>query len=55
MIVNLRTAGVVINIHVVSGVLTGIVTSNLEKFGQFSDFEVTRSRVRSLYHRMSFS
>ena len=55
MIVNLRTAGVVINIHVVSGVLTGIVSSNLEKFGQFSGFEVTRSRVRSLYHRMSFS
>ena len=41
MIVNLRTAGAVINTHVVSGVLAGIVKSNLEKFGQFSDFEVT--------------
>ena len=41
MIVNLRTAGAVINTHVVSGVLAGIVRSNLEKYGQFSDFEVT--------------
>ena len=55
MIVNLGTAGAVINIHVVSGVLAGIVRSNLEKFGQFSDFEVTRSWVHSLYHRMNLS
>ena len=55
MIVNLRTAGAVKNIHVVRGVLAGIVRSNLEKLGQFSDFEVTRSLVCSLYHRMNFS
>ena len=39
IIVNVRTAGVVINIHVVCGVLAGIVRSNLEKFGQFSDLK----------------
>ena len=55
MIVNLRTAGAVINIHVVRGVWAGIVRPNFEKFGQFSDFEVTRSWVCSLYHCMNFS
>ena len=55
MIEILRTAGTVINIHVVRGVLAGIVRSNLENFGQFSDFEVTKSWVCSLYHRMNFS
>ena len=33
MTVNLRTAGAVINTHVVCGVSAGIVRSNLEKFG----------------------
>ena len=42
IIVNFRTVGAVINIHVVPGVLAGIVRSNLETFGQFSHFEVTR-------------
>ena len=55
MIVNLRTAGAVINIHAVRGLLARIERSNLEKFGQFSDFEVTKSWVRSPYHRMNFS
>ena len=55
MIVNLRTTGAVINIHVVRGVLIGMVKSNLKKFGQFSDYEVTRSWVRSLYHCMKFT
>ena len=39
IIANLRTAGEVINIHVVCGVLAEIVRSNLEKFGQFSDLK----------------
>ena len=43
MIINLRTAGAEITIHVLRGVLAGIIRSNLERFGQFSDFEVTRS------------
>ena len=55
MIINLRTARAVINIHVVRDVLAGIVRSNLEKIGQLSDFEVPRSWVRSLYQRMNFS
>ena len=53
MTVNLRASGANINIHVVRGVLAGIVRSNLEKFGKF--FEVTRSWIRSLYHRRNFS
>ena len=55
MIVDLRTTGAVVNIHVVCGVLGRIIRSNLEKFGQFSDFEVIRSWVCSLYHCMNFS
>ena len=55
IIVNLSTAGTVINIHVVRGVLAGIVRSKLEQSGEFSDFELTKSWVRSLYHRMNFS
>ena len=55
MTVNFRASGANINIHVVRGVLAGIVRSNLDKFGQFSDFEVIRSCVRSVYHRMNFS
>ena len=55
MTVNFRASGANINIHVVRGVLAGIVRSNLEKFGTFSDFEVTRSWIRSLYHRRDFS
>ena len=39
MIVTLRTAGIVINIQVVFGVLAGIVGSNLEQFRQFSDLK----------------
>ena len=45
MVLNLRTAGAVINIHVVRGVLAGNVRSNLEIFGQFPDFEMTGSWV----------
>ena len=55
MTVNLRTAGAVINIHDVRSVLGVILRSNLERFGQFSDFEMTRSWVCSLYHHMDFS
>ena len=51
----MRTAGAVINTHAVRSVLAGIVRLNLKKFGQFSDFELTRSWVHSLYHRMNFS
>ena len=54
MIINLRTAGAVINIHVVRGVLAGNVRSNLEIFGQFPDFEMTGSWVHSLYHCINF-
>lgn len=55
MIVNLRAAGAEINIHVVKGVLAGLIRSNTVKYGQFLEFPVTRSWVRSLYQRMKFS
>ena len=55
MIINLRTAGSEINIYVVKGVLTGLIWSNITKYGAFLDFPVTRSWVRSLYGRMKFS
>ena len=49
MLVNLRTAGTAINIHVVSGVLNGLIRANPERFRKYMDFKVTRSWVRSLY------
>ena len=55
MIVNLRAAGAEINIHVVKGVLAWLICSNTVKYGQFLEFPVTRSWVRSLYQRMKFS
>ena len=55
MPISLRTAGAGINIHVVSGVLNGLIRATPERFGKYMDFKVTRSWVRSLYHRMNFS
>ena len=55
MVLSLRTAGDSINQHVVRGVLMGLVRSNPEKFGKYINFEVTRSWIRSLHHRMKFS
>ena len=48
MIISLRTAGEGINQHVVKGVLIGLVQSCPEKFGNYNNFEVTRSWVSSL-------
>ena len=55
MLVNVRTAGASINIHVVSGLLNGLIRANPERFGKYMYFKVTRSWVRSLYQRMKFS
>ena len=43
MLVNLRTAGAGINIHVVSGVLNGLICTNPDRFGKYMDFKVMRS------------
>ena len=43
MLLNLRLAGGGINIHVVSGVLNGLIRANPERFGKYMDFKVTRS------------
>ena len=55
MLVNLPIADPGINIHVVSGVLNGLIRANSERFGKYMNFKVTRSWVRSLYQRMKFS
>ena len=55
MLVKLRLAGAGINIHVVSGVLNGLIRANPERFGKYMAFKVTRSLARSLYQRMKFS
>ena len=55
VLVNLRIAGVGINIHVVSGVLNGLIDANPETFGKYMDFKVTSSWVRLLYQRRKFS
>ena len=49
MIISLRTAGAGINQHVVRRVLIGLVQSYPEKFGEYVNFEVTRSWLKSLY------
>ena len=55
MLVNLRIAAAGINIHVVSGILNGLIRANPGRFGKHMDFKMTRSWVRSLYQRMKFS
>ena len=51
-LLNLRKAGCVVNRHVVSGVLMGLVRSNLT---QYVDFCVSKGWVQSLYRRMQFT
>ena len=55
MLTSLRLAGAGINIHIVRGVLNGLIRANPDKFGKFVEFKVTRSWTRSLYQRMKFS
>ena len=55
MLVKPRLAGAGINIHVVSGVLNGLIRANPERFGKYMEFKVTRSWAQSLYQRMKFS
>ena len=51
MLVILRIVGAGIDIRVVSGVLNGLIRANRERFGNYMNFKVTRSRVRWLYQR----
>ena len=39
LLVNLRTAGAGIKIHVVSSVLNGMIRANPERFGKYMDFK----------------
>ena len=55
MLVKLRLAGASINIHVVSGVINGLIRANPERFRKYMEFKVTRSWTQSLYQRMKFS
>ena len=43
MVMTLRKAGSVINVHVIRGILMGMIRSNSTQFGQYCDFVVTRS------------
>ena len=54
MLVKLQLAGAGINIHVVSGVLNGLIRANPERFGKYMEFKVTRPWAQSLYQRMNF-
>ena len=54
MVITLRKSGSVINVHVIRGILMGLIRSNSTQFGQYCDFVVTRSWMRSL-QRMKFS
>ena len=55
ILVNLRIAGAGTNIHVVSGILNGLICPKPGRFGKYMDFKMTRSWVRSLYQRIKFS
>ena len=55
MLVSLRVAGGGINIHVVRGVLNGLIRENPVKYGKYLEFKVTRSWTRSLYQRMNYT
>ena len=55
LLLKLRLTGAGINIHVVSGVLNGLIRANPERFGKYMEFKVTGSWARSLHQRMKFS
>ena len=55
MIQHMRISGAPINIHTVRGILAGLVHSDVERYGHYLDFQVTRVWVASLYHRMKLS
>ena len=52
---NLRKAGGGVNIHVVKGVLMGLIKSDLRAYGSLVDFQVTEGWLKSLYKRMNFT
>ena len=54
MVITLWKVGSVINVHVIRGILMGLICSNSPQFGQYCDFVITRSWVRSLYQRRNF-
>ena len=46
-LVNLREAGGGVNRHVVSGVLLGLIKSDMARYGTYVDFVVTRVRTKA--------
>ena len=50
----LRSAGGGINKHVVFGALMGFIKADLEKWGQYIEFEVSAGWLHSLYARLNF-
>ena len=43
MLANLRKAGAGINIHVVPGVLNGLIRANSQRISKYTDFKEARS------------
>ena len=50
-----RAAGGTVNRHVIHGILMGLIKSDLGRFGQYLNFTVTNSWLRSLYKRMNLT
>ena len=53
--INLRKAGGSVNRHVVSGVLLGLIKSNLTRYGQYLEFCVANGRLQYSYKLMNMS
>ena len=54
-LLNIRKAGGRINRHVVSGVLMGLIKSDLDKYGRRLEFCVIKGWLQYLYTRMNLS
>ena len=50
-----RISGAVINSTTIRGILMGLIRADLLKYGQYLDFEVTRSFVNSVYKRLNMT
>ena len=51
----MRILGAAIIVHTVCGVLAGLIRYDVEKYGHYLDFQVTRPWMRSLHHHMKMS
>ena len=54
-ITNMRTTGGTINKHLIYGILMGLITADISRYGGYLDFTVTKGWLQSLYSRMNMS